>query len=249
MFNVVIVDDEFRIARSIARYCKCSDWVDKVKCESDSTKFLVDLKNDTYHGYNLFLLDIDMPIRGDKLATQIKAQYSASQIVFISGDKKRASTFSKNRGLIVDILDKPVVKQELLSLLSDLSAKSLVLKMFDVYRHQETPVEKPISTADIIAITKDRDVIQKEIKKNDIALLFTDGCYRLTSSLEGFVKKYEILNNEFLKISGSTYININFIKEYQKADDIITSKNDLKFKVSRQYRAAFEVINNHFSQR
>lgn len=71
MFNVVIVDDEIRIVNKIKKYCdefKESKLIDKTDVETDSKKFLDDLDDGKYQDFNLFLLDINMPILGDELA-------------------------------------------------------------------------------------------------------------------------------------------------------------------------------------
>ncbi|PCH68064.1 MAG: hypothetical protein COC06_10135 [Bacteroidales bacterium] len=248
MFNVVIVDDEIRIAESIGRYCKECQLIDLIKIESNPQKVIENLQNSTYCDYNLYLLDIEMSIRGDDLAKEIKGKYPDVQIVFVSGYEKRAS-ISYNNNEISGVLDKPVVKQELFDLITGLSSKSLVLKMFNIYNGQNNPIEKPISSSDIIAITSDRSVISPDFPKNNIALLLNDGCYRLNSTVDGFIKKYQISSKEFVKISGSTYLNLNSVKEFSISSESIITKNDLKFKVSRGFKDVFEDIRNRFSQK
>ncbi|WP_321319241.1 response regulator [Labilibaculum sp.] len=249
MFNIVIVDDEETIAKSIEKYCKQSPLVSRTKIETNSSKLLDDLQNSSYDDFNLYLLDIEMTVRGDVIAKKIKAKYPEVQIVFISGYEKRGNILFQNNQLTSGFLDKPVNKSELLNLLSEIHATSLVLKLFNVYDTQQAPVEKPICSADIIAITSDTSVIQKDLPKNNIALLFKNVCFRLNSTIKGFIQDHQIQDKEFIKISGSTLLNLNFIKEFSKSDETITTNNDLVFKVSRSFKPVFDELHNHFSRK
>jgi len=249
MFNVVVVDDDKRLAKSIAKYCEDCELVDKVKYEYNSEKFSDDLDENIYHTFNLFLLDIDMPISGDKLARKIKDKYSDSYIVFISNYNDRGEIYSDNLSYASGILDKPVSKEKLYKKLYQLSTKSLVLRLRNLYYEDDSVVVKPISTNDIIAITKDVRITTKDMPKNDIALFLNNGCYRLGASLEGFVKEHNISEKQFIKISGSTYLNLNSIKEFSLTQSYIKTKNDLKIDVARNYKSAFEIIKNHFSHK
>lgn len=249
MFNVVIVDDEEIIAESIERYCKQSPLVSRTKIETNSCKLLDDLQNSSYDNFNLYLLDIEMPIRGDELAKIIKEKYPEVQIVFVSGYEQRGTVSFKNNQLISGVLDKPVKRIDLLNLLSEIHTSSLVLKLFNVYDPQQAPIEKPVSTSDIIAITSDTRSINAELPKNNIALLFKEGCYRLSSTIKGFINDHQIQDKEFIKISGSTLLNLSFIKEFCKSEESITMQNDLAFKVSRSFKSVFDELHNHFSRK
>ncbi|WP_372750817.1 LytR/AlgR family response regulator transcription factor [Labilibaculum sp.] len=250
MFNVVIVDDEEIVAESIERYCKQSPIVSLTKIETNSSRLLNDLQNSSYDNFNLYLLDIEMfPVRGDELAQEIKKKYPEVQIVFISGYEQRGTVCFKNNQLISGVLDKPVIKTDLLNLLSEINNSSLRLKLFNVYDPQHEPVDRLISTADIIAITSDVSAIKADLPKNNIALCFSDGCYRLNSSISTFIKEFKIEEKSFIKISQSTFLNLNSIKEYSKTTGTITTKNDLPFNVSRSCKSIFEELNNHFSRK
>lgn len=249
MFRVVIVDDEPKIVKSIEKYCKESPLVEITKVETNPLKLLDDLLDSSYEDFNLFLLDIEMPVQGDFIAQKIKEKYPKAQIVFVSGYEQRGAISFKNNELIAGVIDKPVQESKLLNLLSEINKSSLVLKLFNVHNPQQSPIERLVSTTDIIAITSDTSLIKADLPKNNIALCFVDGCYRLNSSITAFIKEYQIDEKNFIKISQSTYLNLNSIKEYSKAENTVTTNNELKFHVSRSCKYVFGEIKNRFSRK
>lgn len=253
MHNIVIIDDEEQIVRSIKRYCKEfkeEGLVDKIETEVNSGKFLDDLLDTSiYQDFNTYLLDIDMPIKGDEVAKEIKNKYPCSQIVFISDYDNRMNVAS-NSNDIVNALDKPIKKEKLKECLLNLCSINLSLSMTNLKSNEK--ISSSVSTKDLIAITSDlNNIIDLEnnlrdlyMSKNNISLLFNNNdIFKIHSSLSEFIKEHKISINEFIKISGSTYLNKKYITEFSSSNMEVscryckTYKFNYKFPVSRDNKS------------
>jgi len=238
MFNVVVVDNEESIAKSVARDCENCNLVDTVKYEISSEKFLDDLDENKYLTSNLFLLDIDMPISGDEIAKEIKEKYPESQIVFISDYSERGEISFKSNHLIQGVLDKPISKEKLYKKIKELSSKSLKLKLCRI-KDRTTKFTKVISTADIIALTSAREDLKDDLPSNHIAILVGKECFLCRSSLKGFIKENAISSSDFVEISGSTIINKLYVDEKYDSDSFVKTKNGYRFSVSSRKKNTF----------
>lgn len=251
MHNIVIIDDEEQIVRSIKRYCeefKKDGLVDKIKTEVNSEKFFDELLDTSiYQDFNTYLLDIDMPIKGDELAKKIKNKYPYSQIVFISDYDNRMEHTFKSKDLIVNVLDKPIKKEKLKECLLNLCSRNLSLSMTNIKSDEK--ISSYVSTKDLIAITSDlnniidlkNDLRDLCMSKNNIALLFKNNdIFKIHSSLSEFINGNKISINEFIKLSGSTYLNKKYITKFIPSNMEVYCKNDkfnYKFPVSRDNKS------------
>ncbi|MCT4614612.1 MAG: LytTR family DNA-binding domain-containing protein [Marinifilaceae bacterium] len=229
MYKVAIVDDEALIVESIGKYCSNNKLVDKIKKETIPERFLDDLDDSTYQDFNVFLLDIDMKIRGDELAKEIKEKYSGAIIFFISGFENRASVSFRNQD-IFDVVDKPLSQQKIDSVFEKISNQSISLKLEDIKTGEK--LTKHFNPFDMIAISTYYK--GEKLKKNTIGIFLGNKIYCYRSSLVEFIKKHKLNEGPFVQISQSTYVNKEEISEYCKSK--LKMKNGIEFPVSREFK-------------
>jgi len=230
--SVAIVDDNMGALSSLKDICELLDCFCKVDAFIEPTKFLKKVQDGTK--YDLYLLDIEMPlIGGEDLLERVRKIHEDAIIVFVSGANKH-STIGLKKG--VHCLSKPVDLDELEFLIIKLNEEKAInvkhsnIKLKNVHCEGKRYIEYIVDRRDILLVSSYEDV-NKSGNKNSMYLHIRDKDSTLelkNTSLVEFEKDNSLLSDKktFLKVSDKSIINRTGVKGLLQKDLVLLEINN-----------------------
>ncbi|MCH7680203.1 response regulator, partial [candidate division KSB1 bacterium] len=113
--NILIVDDEKNIRRSVAMICSGEGYETQTAADSEEALKMLDAG-----GIDLALLDIAMPgMDGLSLLKEIKKKFPATSAIMISGNATLQNAITATKEGAFDFIEKPITKEKLLISISN----------------------------------------------------------------------------------------------------------------------------------